>query len=166
MSLDMESIKALACPFINHRSLNSANTANREVVANICPARQTAAFGGYCIPEPCLAPSFRAVTLVSDRTGEFVAVNVLTVGKVRVLTAWVLLGLAWPNDYSEKRIAVHRNCLLPNVGYYDASGASLGREATSFSGIVFIIKPVPITTITSNTVRITAIHCNAVHDES
>jgi hypothetical protein len=28
MSLGMDSIKALACPFINHRSLNSANTAN------------------------------------------------------------------------------------------------------------------------------------------
>jgi hypothetical protein len=87
MSLGMDSIKALACPFINHRSLNDANTANRGVVAKNCPADKLRHFAGHCSPEPVAAPSFRAVNLlVSDRTGRFVAVNVETRGKVRVLT--------------------------------------------------------------------------------
>jgi len=54
----MDSIKALACPFINHRSLSDANTAIWQVVARICPARQTAAFGGLLYSEPGSAPSF------------------------------------------------------------------------------------------------------------
>src|SRR5215208_5015354 len=88
MSLGMDSIKALACPFINHRSLNDANTASRGVVTNFCP-RQTngGILAGYCSPEPGSAPNFSSGDLlVSDRTGEFVAVNVETCGKVRVLT--------------------------------------------------------------------------------
>jgi hypothetical protein len=92
----MESIKALACPFINHRSLNDANTASREVVAKKCPADKLRHFGGYCIPEPCLAPSFGALTLVSDRTGRSVAVNVETIGNVRVLT-----GVCLATDYTD-----------------------------------------------------------------
>ena len=36
MSLGMDSIKTLACPFINHRSLNSANTTHGRLVTRIC----------------------------------------------------------------------------------------------------------------------------------
>src|SRR5829696_9139842 len=41
---------------------------------------------GHCSPNPVLHQIFGAMTLVSDRTGRFVAVNVKTCGKVRVLT--------------------------------------------------------------------------------
>jgi biotin carboxyl carrier protein len=85
----MESIKALACPFINHRSLNDANTASREVVANICPADKLRHFGRVIVvPNRVLHQVLRAMTLVSDRTGRSVAVNVETIGNVRALTGW------------------------------------------------------------------------------
>jgi len=49
----MESIKALACPFIYHRSLNDANTASRKIVANICPGQTTCGIlAGIVFPNP------------------------------------------------------------------------------------------------------------------
>jgi hypothetical protein len=54
----MESIKALACPFINHRSLNDANTANREVVANICPADKLRHFGPVIVARTVFCTKF------------------------------------------------------------------------------------------------------------
>src|SRR5215216_5455905 len=103
MSLGMDSIKALACPFINHRSLSDANTAGRGVVANFCPARQTAAFWRDIVfPNPDLHQIFERLLSVSDRTGEFVAVNVKTCGKVLALTG------VWPRirriDYRSAQI--------------------------------------------------------------
>jgi hypothetical protein len=53
---------------------------------NLPQAGKGGILAGYCSPEPGSAPSFRAVTLVSDRTGRSVAVNVETLGNVRVLT--------------------------------------------------------------------------------
>jgi hypothetical protein len=54
----MESIKALACPFINHRSLNDANTASREVVANICPADKLRHFGPVIVARTVFCTKF------------------------------------------------------------------------------------------------------------
>ena len=54
---------------------------------------------GYCSPEPASTPSFRAMTLVSDRRGRSVAVNVETIGNVRVLTGGGSHGLeGWITD--------------------------------------------------------------------
>jgi len=50
------------------------------------PARQTAAFWRVLYSRTLFCTKFRAVTLVSDRTGRSVAVNVETFGNVRALT--------------------------------------------------------------------------------
>src|SRR5437762_1015245 len=82
MSLGMDSIKALACPYINHRSLNSANTANHRVVASFSQAVLWCS-GRIVVPNGILRQDSSGRLVVSVVTGRFVAGYVLKRRKVQ-----------------------------------------------------------------------------------
>src|SRR5204863_9688204 len=82
MSLGMDSIKVLACPYINHRSLNSANTANHRVVASFSQAVLWCS-GRIVVPNGILHQDSSGRLVVSVVTGRFVAGYVLKRRKVQ-----------------------------------------------------------------------------------